>query len=247
MVNDFSQIVSHPDKEELITKLLSGTSPKDVSQLLKLRYPDKDQAHLRLSTKLLKDFAESEYCNLDNQFIKDLQTVADGGKLNKKLAASLMNNKTYQERLMEVADQELDVKKMLVGLIKVCQDRTEQLYDLIQGKPESYKPDYVLLKYFETLLNMVEKFDRIINKSPDILIQNNISVSAINDYTDILQGCVREILNEMDPALSFVFLDKYYTKLKELNLPTPNAPLSTADKMQQVSILQEKVLNIEKP
>ena len=247
MVNDFSQIASHPDREELITKILSGTSPKDLSQLLKLRYPNKDQSHLKLSVKLLKDFAESEYCNLDNQYIKDIQTVQDGGKLNKQLAESLMNNKTYKERLLEVADQELDVKKMLTGLIHVCQERTIQLFDLIQSKPESYKPDYVLLKYFETLLNMVEKFDRIINKSPDLIIQNNLSISTINDYTDILQNCVREILNEMDPNLAMEFLDKYYSKLKALNLPSTPAPLSSAEKLQQVSVLQEKVLNIDKP
>jgi hypothetical protein len=238
-------IVEHPDAAEIVNKLLSGINAKDVSAWLKLKYSKKEESHLKLSVKLLKDFAESEYCNLENQYMKDLTTVQSGGKIDKKLSASLMNNKSYQERLMEVADKDIDVKKMLVGLIKVCQDRAEQVFDKIQENNSSFKPDYVMIKYFELLLNMIEKFDRIVNHSPDIIVQNNISVQAIDNYTNVLQDAVRDILGEMDPSLSTRFLDLLYDKMKELNLPPPSTPLTSDQKTQQVSILQEKVLNTE--
>ncbi len=245
-MSDFSLIVEHPKYQEIITKLLSGISPKEISNWLKLLYAKKEEAHLRLSIKILKSFAESEYCNLENQLIKDLTTVESGGKIDKKLAASLMNNKTYQERLAEVADKEIDIKQMLVGLIKVCQDRAEQVFDKIQDNPGSFKGDYVFIKYMEQLFNSVEKFDKLVNRSPDQIIQHNLSIQTIDNYTQILQESIRDTLAEMSPELAGVFLDKLYSRMKDLNLPAPIISPTTDEKLKEVSILQEKVLSVDK-
>jgi hypothetical protein len=245
-MSDFSQIVEHPKYQEIITKLLSGCPPKEIATWLKLLYARKDESHLRLSIKILNEFKESEYCNVENQLIKDLTTVESGGKLDKKIAASLMNNKTYQERLAEVADKEINVKQMLVNLIKVCQDRAEQVFDSIQSKPESFKGDYVFIKYMEQLFGAVERFDKIVNKSPDITIQHNISMQAVDQYSTILQEAIRDTLAEMSPEMAGVFLDKLYARMKDLNLPAPIMSPTTDEKLKEVTLLQEKVLTIDK-
>jgi len=245
-MSDFSQIVEHPKYQEIITKLLSGCPPKEISTWLKLLYARKDESHLRLSIKVLNEFKDSEYCNVENQLIKDLTTVESGGKLDKKLAASLMNNKTYQERLAEVADKEIDVKKMLVGLIKVCQDRAEQVFDKIQDNPGSFKGDYVFIKYMEQLFNSVEKFDKLVNRSPDQIIQHNLSIQTIDNYTQILSDTIRDTLAEMSPEMAGVFLDKLYARMKDLNLPAPIIPPTAEEKLKEVVLLQEKVLTIDK-
>jgi len=69
---DFSLITNHPNCEEIISKLVSGTVPKEVSRWLKLKYPNKDQKHLNLTIKLLKDFVNSQYLDTYNQFTNDL-------------------------------------------------------------------------------------------------------------------------------------------------------------------------------
>ena len=56
-MSEFGLIKDHPDSKEIMSKLLSGSEPKDVAQWLKLKYSKKNQSHLRLTQKLLKEFA----------------------------------------------------------------------------------------------------------------------------------------------------------------------------------------------
>ena len=79
MVADFSKILSHPDKDEIISKLVTGIKPRDVSDWLKLKYSDKEQGHLRISSKILQDFVEN---NLDLYNV--IQNDISGVKQNKK-------------------------------------------------------------------------------------------------------------------------------------------------------------------
>jgi hypothetical protein len=245
-MSDFSIIVEHPQYQEIITKLLSGESPKSINQWLRLKYADSNQSHLRIPVKALRAFADSEYCNIENQLLKDLANVESGNKLDKKIAASLVNNKTYQERLAEVADKEIDVKSMLVGLINVCQSRAEQIFDKIQENPGSFKGDYVFIKYMTELFLAVERFEKLINRGADMTIQHNVSVQAIDQYTVILQETIRDVLMEMNPELAGIFLDKLYERLKKTGLPAPIIPLTAEEKLKEVTILQEKVLSVDK-
>ena len=53
MSADFSKILLHPDKDEIISKIMTGVSHKNIADGLKLQYPDKEQGHLRISAALL--------------------------------------------------------------------------------------------------------------------------------------------------------------------------------------------------
>jgi hypothetical protein len=68
MASDFSKINNHPEKQSIITKLLSGDNPKTVSAYLKDKYPKPDEGHLRIPATLLQTFLD-EYAD-HHGFIK---------------------------------------------------------------------------------------------------------------------------------------------------------------------------------
>lgn len=241
---DFSKILAHPDKDEIISKLVNGVKTKDVSDWLKLKYPNSNQAHLRLSGKMLKEFVDN---NLDlyNTLKNDIADVKAGNKQDKKIAESLLNNKTYRERLNELADNDIDIKRVITEVVFLIRERIEQYFDKIQENPGNLKPDYGLIKWFEVLLNATEKFDKIINKAPDQVIQHNITMQAMDQHTAIFQDVIREVLAELDPEASFLFMDKMREKLSALAPPELDKPLTQEKRLAEAKILMAQAEDIK--
>ncbi len=213
---DIDKLINHPEKDKIIGKLFSGESPRDVAQYLKLKFHGKDEQHLRLSAVFLKELIDKyfgQYKLLD-------QIIADekSGKLNTKLAESLINNKVWQERMQENLDKEIDLKKRIQQMIQAIEARAEQVFDKIQENPGNLKGggDYILLKYFDLLINALEKADKIINERPDKLIQADITINMVEQHSVAFQEAIRELLMELDPEISARFMDLLTRKLAKL-------------------------------
>lgn len=236
MVADFSKILSHPDKDEIISKLVTGIKPRDVSDWLKLKYSDKEQGHLRISSKILQDFVEN---NLDLYNV--IQNDISGVKQNKKeISDSLKNNKTYQERIVEIADKELDIKRLLVETGHIIRQRVEQVFDKIQENPQNFKPDYTLIKWLETLLNFTDRYQKIVNEAPDTVVQHNINIQLVEQHTIMLQDVIRETMAEVDSNMAFMFLEKLNSKMALLK-PPQTEPLSQDKKLLEAQIISTKI------
>lgn len=245
-VLDFSIILEHPNNKEIIEKLMNGIPPKEVSQWLKLKYPDKEQSHLRISIKLLTDFIKSDYTDCWNNFNQDVADVAfvkkTNGKLNKKkISAALANDKTYRERVLAYVDKELDLKNMLQTLIMVCHDRAEQVFDQIQNNPQSFKGDRTLLNYMTEIFNMADKFERIINNAPDQIIQHNFTLQAVETNTNAMLEAIRKTLAKMSPEMALIFMDSFYQELKNLEAPDLEE-MTQEDRIKEATLLQEKLV-----
>lgn len=239
---DFSNLLEHPDKEEIISKLLGGTDPKEVFQWLKVKYPEKKQSHLRLTLKLLQEFTKSQYVDAYKQYKDDINNIKSGSsdKINKKISATLLNNKTYHERLNEIADKELNIRKILVGTIMMIQDRAIQIFDKIQENPEAItKAEYALIKWIEQLLSSVEKYEKLINQAPDQIIQHNFTIQYVDQQAAVFQEVIRELLAEMDPEISMKFMEKLSVKLSRLKPPTPDQPLTLDQRVKEAEIIGE--------
>lgn len=215
---DYSDIIDHPDYEEIVSKVVTGVSAKDICQWLKVKYPDKEQKSLHLSQKRLQEFVNG-HSNLMDVLKKDIVKIQKGEKVDNKLAESLMNNKTVKERVVEWVDTQVDIKKFITELVLLARARMEQVFDAIQQNPTSTKPDYVLLKYFETLFLACEKFDRIVNNSPDQIIQHNYTVQVMEQNVAIFQEAVRKTLAQMDTEASLQFVEILNEELAKLKRP----------------------------
>ncbi len=239
---NFDKILQHSDCQEIISKLVSGIQAKDISEWLKIKYQGKDEAHLRLSAASLKEFMDA---NLDlwSTLNKDIQTVKNGTLDTKKISSALKNNKTYQERMIDMADEEIDIKKMMKSIYVMITSRMEQVFDRIQANPENLKPDYLLTKYFETMLNYIDRFDKIILKSPDQVIQHNVTVQVMDQYVAVIQDAIRETLAEIDPDSAFLFLEKFNTKLSSLQLPDSMQPQPIKPQTQEQRYIAAEVLH----
>lgn len=244
---DFSNLTSHPNYHEIVDKLIHGSDPKDIANWLKLAYPDKEQAHLRLSIKLLQDFVKSGLMDYKQQFAKDLALVKTGDfdHLNKKVAESLLNNKTYRERLHDLADSELNIKEVLKATIIMLRDRLEQVFDRIQEDPGNINPkqEYILINLADKVGLVVEKYDKIVNQAPDVIIQHNINNQQIVDQKlAIFQEALRETLAELDAEASLLFLEKWTEKLNKLQPPVEQSQLSSEQRLKEATLLQEAVI-----
>lgn len=216
MVADFSKLLSHPDKEEIISKLMTGISSKNIADWLKLKYPDANQGHLRLAAANLKEFTDKIDFSTYNQFKNDaIQATTNSSSLPE----SIKNNKCYKDRLIELADKEIDIKRMVQETVMLIRARAEQVFDKIQENPQNMKGDYALIKWFELLLNSLEKCDKVVNERPDQVIQHNVQVTEMQ--TAMFQDAIRETMAEVDPEIAFLFMDKLSAKMKTLQEPVP--------------------------
>ncbi len=209
----FSPILSHPSRDQIIHRLVTGETASQVSDFVKFKY--KGEKDKEITAKLLSEFRE---IYLDQyKFLGKVLEESD--EYDPKIALSLMENDTWRVRLTKYVDAEVDLKSKLGRLLHMLEARTEQVFDWIQtggNDARSQKADYVLAKYFELNMMLIEKYDRIANERPDQVIQHNVSVQLVEEHSALFQEAIREVLLEMDPETSALFMDKLSCKLQGL-------------------------------
>jgi len=224
-MGDFSKITNHPDKKDIISKLIRGDNPKVVSKYLKDQYSKPEEAHLRVPASLLQEFRD-KYADT-GEFAKKVFNRQSNSKLDKKIAESLLDNRTWKERVNESIDKEIDYMDHLDRLLVALEIRTEQLFDLIQQDPENTRTDYIFTKYSEILMLLLEKADKIRNDKPDIKIEHTYTVQMVEQQTVAFQEAIRRVLERMNPEISSIFLDLLNEEMgnikpQEINpLPAP--------------------------
>lgn len=240
----FDNIISHPDKEEIIKKLFLGLSAKSVSDWLKTKYSTQETNHLRLSQKTIQDFIDSGYLNAYDKLKEDVVATKQGRNLDDKIADSLLNSKTYRERINELADDKIDVKKKIVQMETLISSRFEQVFDRIQSDPSSIgaKGDYALIKYYEQWIKTIEFYNKAIDLAPTNIVQHNHTVEYIDKRTSYLQEAIRELLFEMEPEMASKFWEKLQNKLNNFSYKEQTPEQITIGKIEQ---LEASFLNEE--
>jgi hypothetical protein len=222
MAVDFTKIIDHPDKTVIISKLVSGDSPKVVSAYLKDKYPKPDEGHLRVSATTLQEFLDS-YGDSNAYVKKVIQRDADS-KIDRKIAESLMDIRPWRERVIDGVKKELNYLDKLDGLMTIMETRAEQIFDLIQNDPESTKTDYIFTKYAEILMQIIEKCDKIKNDRPDVRIEHTYTVQMVEQQSVAFQEAIRRVLERLDPGISSLFMDLLSQELGKMN-PKEFAPV----------------------
>ncbi len=210
---DFSSILNHPKRNEIVSKILEGISAKEIANWLKILFNDKEESHLRLSQKIIEQFSKSDFVNYEKHLNNDLAAAQNG---DAKVISSLKNNKTWKQRVDNLLEDKVDIKDRLNKMELLVRDRMEQVFDSIQDNPNATRGDHVLIKYFEHYLKLLETYNKTINLAPDMIIQHNHTVEYIDKRTAFLQDSIYEILEEMDPEFATTFLDKLNEKLATL-------------------------------
>lgn len=235
-------ILSHPDSSEILSKSLLSVSADDIYEWLKAKYSAPAEKKFVIAKKNIQEFQDN-YLDLYTHMSKDLtqvKSVESGLLPEQELESSIRNNKTYRQRLKEYANQEIQIKDTIVGLVRIIEDRAEQIFDKIQENPSDVsKADYVLIQYLNTLTQNIDKLNKVINDAPDQIIQHNITIQVLDQHISIFQDIIKEILSELDIEMSLKFLDLYNEKIKKIRPPQEQDKMNVSERMAETKLLSE--------
>lgn len=212
-----SKVLRHPDKEDIIARLISGDSVKEVDNWLKSKYPRKKRLHISYMT--LQKF-RSENLNLRGEVLEDIKNKRS--EVDKASAAAeakmiIESSSAYQEKISEIVSNEMDVTKRLLEMESLINSRIKYYYDLLNNGG-SLREDKIFLEYISALKGIMQDWKKYIEGVADQKIEHNVSVSVINNHAEILKSAVLDVLNEMNPELVGVFIDRVSSRMREMSL-----------------------------
>jgi hypothetical protein len=241
--NTLRKIYSHPEREEIISKLTLGVSAEEINVWLSEKYAAVGDKKLIFSAKVLKQFKD-EYLDIYKQMREDFALVKqEQENIIKDMQTTVQSNSAYRNKLNEYLDKEIDIKSMVKNMILAIESRAAQVFDNIQERPDTIKLDYVLINWFNSLTMILEKYDQIINGSPDKIIQqNNINIQILDQHIGVFHKVIREVISRLDYDTSLLFVDILNEELKKIK-PSTEAALPVDVRLSEAKKLEEQVSN----
>jgi hypothetical protein len=237
------KILKHPDKDEIISKLIIGISPKTITEWLKGKYTNVDESKFVISEKTIKSFKDN-YLDIYKILKEDFDKTKNALAVNTEdqLMLSVQNNPTYKNKMIELASQEIDIKKMLANMIIAIETRAAQIFDSIQEDPRNInsRNDRVLREWFDTLGANLERFHKLVNGVPDQIIQHNITLQAVDQHIAVFHDVIRDVLSKMDLESSMYFMELFNERMSKLKQPDTNN-MSTEERLVEAKILNETI------
>ncbi len=214
---EFSKVVRHPDKEAIIKKLLAGDSVKQIESWLKEKYPKSKRHHISYMT--LQKF-RAENLNIKGNLLEDIKAKKKNDELitleaETKLAVS--SSSEYQAKINEIVSKEMDVSRKLLEMEKLISSRLEFYYNsLAAGTNFDINKDRMFLEYLNMMRSIMQDWKKYIEGVPDKKIEHNVNISVVDDQLKVMKEVVIDVLNDMDPSLVLIFMEKLNNKMSGL-------------------------------
>lgn len=210
------KVLNHPDKEEIIKKLIEGESLRGIEEWLKNKYPKKKRLHVSYMT--LQKFRQ-DHLNIEGQVLDDIKNKRNEKRRDEVIAEHKMEvakTNAYQEKINQVVDSEIDVTKRLLEMDSLISSRIEFYYNLLQ-EGGGVREDKVFLEYVSMMKGIMQDWKKYIEGFADKTVDHNININVAFDQIKILKSVIYEVLEEIDPQLINVFINKLDTKMRELD------------------------------
>lgn len=241
--NALQKILEHPDKDEIISKLIIGISSKDIYDWLKAKYTNVSEAKFVIAEKSIKAFQENylDIYNLIQQDISKSKGALSTGT-EEQLSLSVQNNATYKSKMLELAGKEIDVRKIISNLCVAIETRLAQVFDQIQEDPSNIntRVDRLLLEYADTLGNILEKYYKFTESPADQIIQHNVTLQVVDQHISVFHDVIKEVLSKMDLDTSLYFMEVFNQKMEKLKSPEKDV-LNTDMKLAEAKLLNETI------
>ncbi len=238
------KILEHPDKDEIISKLVIGQSNKDIHDWLAGKYTNVSEAKFVISEKSLKSFQDNYldvYSMIQEDIVKSRQALASSTE--EQLELAVKENPTYRSKMLELAGKELDVRQMVTRLCAVIETRFAQVFDEIQEDPRNIntRVDRMLKEYGELLGSLLEKYYKFTESPANQVVQHNVTLQVVDQHISVFHDVIKEVLSQMDLETSLYFMEVFNEKMAKLKAPTPDAPMNTEMKLAEAKILNETI------
>jgi len=242
--NALKKVLEHPDRDEIIAKLVLDVSPKDINEWLVSKYTNVSETKFVIAEKSIKTFKDNYldvYSLIQEDMAKTKQAVATSTENQLELA--VRNNSTYRSKMLELAGKEIDVRQMVAQLCVAIETRVAQVFDEIQENPRDIntKVDRLLIDYAEVLGNILEKYYKFTESPSEISIQNNVTLQFMDQHILVLQEAVREVLSEMDLESSMLFIERIQIKMAKLKAPEKEVIPNTEIRLAEAKLLNETI------
>lgn len=215
-----NKVTRHPDKEEIIKKLINGESVKSIESWLKKKYPRSPRNHI--SYMSLQKF-RSESLNIRGDILDDIKNRKKSDELISESAetkAAVMNSSEYQKKISEIVSNEMDVQRKLLEMEKLISSRLEFYFNVV-ANGGNIKQDRIFLEYLNSMRAIMQDWKKYIEGFADKKIEHNLNVKVIDDQIKIMQEAIIETLKEMDPEFTLIFMEKLNLKVRSLQHDSP--------------------------
>lgn len=241
--SNLDKILNHIDREEVISKLILGQSPKEIHEWLEAKYTNVSEKKYVLPEKTIKLFQEN-YLDLYSYIKEDILRTKQNSQLapEEQLELSVRNNKAYKDKMLELAGKEIDIKSMITNMIVAIETRAAQVFDTIQEDPRNMRTDRILIEWFDTLGNILEKYHKLVNGAPDQVIQHNVTLQVVDQHINVFYDVIKQVLSQMDVETSLYFMEVFNEKISKLKNPE-RENLNTDLRLAEAKVINETINN----
>lgn len=214
------KVLAHPDHEEIIKKFLNGESVKDVRAWLLKKYPKKKRLWVSYAT--LQNFRKDNL-NIDGEIlenIKEAKKLQDLEQQDLKIKSVLSNSNAYQDKLNEIVSEKLDTNRKLLEMMALIGSRIEYYFNSVVKDPD-LRNDKMLMELLNTQRGLVQDWKKYVEGVADKKIEHNININVVNEQVTVLKNIVFEVLQELDPSLILVFVEKINSRLTDIRYGSP--------------------------
>lgn len=238
------KILEHPDKDEIISKLIIGIPSKDIYEWLINKYTNVGEAKLIIAEKSIKSFQDNYldvYITIKEDFSKTKAALEIGTV--EKLELSIKDNPEYKAAVLQTVGKELDIKNSLQHLCFTVETRLGQISDSIQEDPRNINTriDRVFIEYINAFTGLLEKAYKIINNGPDQVIQHNITVQHIDQHISVFYEVIKKVLSQMDLESSMYFMELFNEEISKIKDPANKVIQPVEERMAEAKILNETI------
>ena len=241
----YKKILDHPDKDEIISKLVIGSSPSDISDWLKAKYTNVGDAKFVLSENILKSFHNNNldfYLDIQQDIAKTKSALAAGNPID-DIELAVKSNPTYQDTILQLSSKELDVEVMMGRMALAVETRMGQIYDLIQEDPRNVntKTERLWVELVETAGGILDKYYKWKEINSTQVIHHNVTLQVVDQHISVFHDVIKEVLAQMDLETSLYFMEVFNDKMGKLKMPEPNAAPTTEMKLAEAKLLNETI------
>ena len=226
-----NKVLNHPEREDIIKKLVNGESVKEVEKWLKKNHPRTNRLQISYATlqKFRKDHLHIEGDVLDKIKQAKKEQTLESGELETK--AIIAASSAYQDKINEIVSNELDSNKKLLEMSALITSRMEYYFNSLNDGTNIQK-DRMFLDLIGAQRGLVQDWKKYVEGVADQKIEHNININVINEQVTVLKSIVFEVLQEMSPELIPIFVEKMNSKLENTKYGTPKY-----DSYQQIGVI----------
>ena len=240
----YKKILEHPDKDEIISKLVIGQAPSDIHDWLKAKYTNVGEAKFVLSEKILNSFQNTylDFYNDIQQDISKTKTALATDTLD-SIDLAVKNNPSYEDAMVRLAAGELNVEQMMGKMAFAVETRIGQIWNLIQENPRDIntKTERLWAEYVEVASGLLDKYYKWKESQSTQVIQHNVTLQVVDQHISVFHDVIKDVLAQMDLETSLYFMEVFNEKMTKLRLPDPAAVPTTEMKLAEAKLLNETI------